>query len=318
MQELESARFELELPERTPFDVVGMGLNAVDWILHVPRYPRRNEKVRIRHFRRLGGGQVATSVALCARYGLKARYVGRVGDDEIGEFSLQDMRREPMDTELVEVVSNASSQYAIIVVDDEGRRTIFWDRDEKLEYRASDIRREWIVTGKVLHLDGHDEEAAIRCAKFAREAGMKVCLDIDKVQARTDELLALTDFAIPSEHCALEFTGTSDWRQALRGIGEACPGFAAITRDRDGCAALWEGRIFEIPSFPVAAVDSTGAGDVFHGAFIYALLQGWSVGACLRFANAAGALSCTRPGARGGIPDRRDVEILMESRKGQD
>ncbi len=314
MHPLEAARFDIKLPGHRPFGVVGMGLNAVDWIVHVPNFPKRNSKVQIESFGRLAGGQVATAMALCGRYGLKARYIGRVGDDEIGRFSLSSLKCEPMDINLVEVVAGASSQYAIIVVDPEGQRTILWDRGPSLSYRVDEIQPGWISAGQVLHLDGHDEEASIQCAEWASQAGMKTSLDVDKVQSRTGDLLALTDFALPSETFARAFTGASDWREALLGVAEASRGFTAITRDSHGCAALWNGEIYEVPSFEVEAVDSTGAGDVFHGAFIYAVFQEWNVWDCLRFANAAGALSCTRPGARGGIPTLAEVEKLLKEK----
>ena len=312
MHPLQEARFDIGLSGHRPFEVVGMGLNAVDWIVYVPTFPQRNSKVQIESFRRLAGGQVATAMALCGRYGLKARYIGRVGDDEIGKFSLSSLECEPMDISLVEVIAGASSQYAIIVVDPEGQRTILWDRDSSLSYRVDEIQPEWISAGQILHLDGHDEAASIQCAEWASQAGMKICLDVDKVQSRTGDLLALTDFALPSETFARQFTGASDWREALLGVAEVSRGFTAITRDHNGCAALWNDEIYEVPSFEVEAVDSTGAGDVFHGAFIYAVFQEWSVWDCLRFANAAGALSCTRPGARGGIPTVEEVEKLLK------
>ena len=308
---LEAARFQVDLPRARAFDVVGMGLNAVDWVVQVPRFPERNSKTRIETFRKLAGGQVATAMALCGRYGLKTRYIGRVGDDEIGRFSLSSLQVEPMDISLVEVIPGAASQYAIILVDPEGQRTILWDRDPALTYRPDDLEPDWISAGRILHLDGHDEEASICCAEWATRAGMKTCLDIDKVQSRTGELLALIDFALPSEHFARQFTGALEWREALRGVAAAVRGFTAMTRDSEGCALLWKGEIHEVPSFEVEAVDSTGAGDVFHGAFIYALLKEFSVWDCLRFANAAGALSCTRAGARDGIPTLREVEDLL-------
>ncbi len=311
MHPLDEARFDMDLPGGRPFEVVGMGLNAVDWIVNLPHFPRRNSKVRIEECRRLPGGQVATAMTLCGRYGLKARYIGRIGDDEIGRFSLSSLQPEPLDIDLMEVVEGASSQYAIILVDPQGHRTILWDRDPALSYRVDEIDPEWISAGQILHLDGHDEEASIQCARWASDAGMKICLDVDKVQRRTGELLALTDFALPSETFARQFTGASDWREALRGVAEASRGFTAITRGHHGCAAIWDGEIYEVPSFEVQAVDSTGAGDVFHGAFIYAVLKHRNVRDCLRFANAAGALSCTRPGARGGIPTVREVEDLL-------
>ena len=98
----------------------------------------------------------------------------------------------------------------------------------------------------------------------------------------------------------------------MRVLSEATSGFVAVTRGKEGVGVLWEDEIFEISGMAVDSVDTTGAGDVFHGAFLYALLQGWRVGRCLRFANAAGALSCTQYGARGGIPPLEKVTSMVE------
>ena len=141
---------------------------------------------------------------------------------------------------------------------------------------------------------------------------MRVCLDVDKIQPRVEELLKLTDFAIPTVQFLRRFTGLEDWRDALLVVDKVTPYFTGVTLGKDGCAAVWNGEIVEVPSFPVNAVDTTGAGDVFHGAFAYALFQNWSIYKCLRFANAAGALSCTRLGARGGLPSLEEVMKLLD------
>lgn len=308
---LDSVYFDLELPSGRPYQIVGFGLNAVDWICALPRYPEHNSKIRIDAMYRLGGGQTATACAMCARYGLRVRYVGRVGDDEIGEFSLQDLKREKMDLQ-VEVIPQAFSQYAIILVDrPTGERTILWDRDPRLDYKEGELCRDLIVQGQILHLDGHDQAAAIEAAAWAREAGMKVTLDIDKTQPGVEKLLERVDFLLPSQNFIQSFTGRKDWRDALLALAREVSGFVAVTRGREGSAAVWEGEVVEVPGFPVAPVDTTGAGDVFHGGFLYGLVQNWSAGHCLRFANAAGALSCRRFGARDGIPALEEVLGLM-------
>lgn len=308
MNDLDQVHFDIQWPQERPFHLVGFGLNAVDWICILPQYPEHNTKIQIENLQKLGGGQVATASALCARYGLKVRYVGRVGDDEVGQFSLQDLRKEPMDVSCVDVVKGAFSQFAIIIVDrPTGERTILWDRDPTLHYKPDELKKEWIVEGQLLHVDGHDQPACIQAARWAREAGMKVSLDIDKVQPGVEELLALTDFAIPSLNFVQEFSGKQDWKEGLLALSDVTTGDIAVTCGKRGAAAVWEGKIFEIPGATVNTVDTTGAGDVFHGGFLYALLQGWSFGRCLRFANAAGALSCTRYGARGGIPALDEV-----------
>ncbi len=310
---LDEVHFQVDWPRDRPYQLVGFGLNAVDRICQVPHFPKHGGKVQLTGFTQVGGGQVATASALCARYGLRVRYVGRIGDDDVGRFSMQTLAAEAMDVSHVQTIKGANSQFAIILVDQPtGERTILWDRDAKLDYQPGEVKREWIAVGQVLHVDGHDQPACIEAARWALQAGMKVCLDIDKVQPGVEELLELIDFALPTANFLKRFTGLSDWRQALFRVGEATRGFVACTRGSEGCAALWEDEIHEVGGFPMRAVDTTGAGDVFHGAFVYALLQNWSVGRCLRFSNAAAALSVTRIGSRGGIPALEEV-LRLES-----
>jgi sugar/nucleoside kinase (ribokinase family) len=306
--------FDIRLPEGRPFQVIGLGLNAVDWVCGVPRYPEHNSKTRMESLHKMGGGQIATAAAMCARYGLKTRYVGRVGDDEMGRFSLEDLRKEQMDLSCVEVVPDTFSHFSLIIVDRAtGERTILWDRDDRLEYQAHEVQRDWVVAGQVLHVDGHDQAACIQAARFAKEAGMLVSIDVDRVQPGVEELLECLDFAIPSINFVNQFAGSRDWRIGLRELARIVPGFVAATLGSAGVAALWNGEIVEIPSITVHSVDATGAGDVFHGAFLYSLFQGWSVERCLRFSNVAGALACTRLGARAGIPTLQEVLARMEA-----
>lgn len=312
MTELDKVHFDISWPAGRPFQVVGLGLNAVDWICVLPRYPEHNSKMQMERVHKLGGGQAATASALCARYGLKIRYIGRVGNDDVGTYSMGSLQKEPMDISCVDAVAGAFSQFAIILVDrPTGERTILWQRDPKLLYREGELKREWIVQGQLLHLDGHDQPASIQAARWAREAGMKVSLDIDRVQAGVEELLELTDFAIPTVDFVCQFSGKQDWKEGLAEVSQATSGFVAVTRGKVGSAAVWRAQIIEVPGIRVQAVDTTGAGDVFHGAFVYSLFQDWSVERCLRFANAAGALACTRYGARAGIPPIEEVLAAM-------
>ena len=308
---LDEVSLQIQWPRDRRFQLVGVGLNAVDWICLLPHYPCHNSKVEIEKLHKLGGGQVATASALCARYGLKVRYIGRVGDDEIGEFSLNSLKQEPMDISCVDVVPGAVSQFAIILVDrPSGERTILWGRDSKLVYQEGELKREWVVEGQLLHLDGHDQEASIQAARWAKEAGMKVSLDIDKVQPGVEELLQLTDFLISTEGFVRSLSGEEDWREGLRVVAGLGPLVVGVTRGKDGVAVLWEEEVFEVPGIPITTLDTTGAGDVFHGAFLYGVLQGRTLGGCLRLANTAAALSCTQMGARGGIP-RLDTVLAM-------
>ncbi|MBI4446960.1 MAG: hypothetical protein HY645_13775 [Acidobacteria bacterium] len=317
MGALDQAYFKFTPRLDRKFHVIGFGLNAVDWICVLPSFPTFDSKLEISRLYQLGGGQTATACTLCARYGLRVSYIGRVGDDDLGRFSLRDLQQEAMDTSLVTTLAGASSQMAVILVDEKsGERTILWHRDPRLAYRPEDLQRQQIINGSLLHLDGHDQAAAIQAAVWAREAGMKVVLDVDKVRAGVEELLRVTDFLIPSVNFIRDLTGAENWRNGLHDLAKATTAFVAVTLGKDGCAAVWDGQIHEIPTIKVEAKDTTGAGDVFHGAFSYSLFQRWSVGQCLRFANTAAALSCKKLGARGGIPALPEVLNALENFRG--
>lgn len=309
---LDETHFEFSLPRGRPFQVIGFGENAVDWICRVPRFPQHDTKTQMEPILRKVGGQIATACSLCARYGLSTRYIGRVGDDDLGRFAQEDLGKDPMDLQL-EVVADTATHLSLIIVDrPTGGRTIIWDRDPRLGYREGELSRPLFVDGQTIHLDGNDLVASTQVARWAKEAGMRVCLDIDRVQPGVEELLRLTDFLIASRTFISAFGKESSWRSNLRFAASVCPGFVAVTRGSQGAAALWDDEILEFPAFEVEVLDSTGAGDMFHGAFLYGVVQGWTIGRCMRFANAAGALACTGYGARSSIPELSQVLALEQ------
>jgi sugar/nucleoside kinase (ribokinase family) len=296
-------RFDLPFPKNKPFEVVGMGLNSVDFLSLVPEFPTLNSKIKILRFSKQGGGQVATAMVALSRWGVKTKYIGKVGGDELGHFSLNSIHQEGVDVSSVTMEPNATNQFAMIIVDGvSGERTILWDRDEKLMYRDGELRREEICPGKLLHLDGHDLWAAIQCAKWAKEEGIPTVIDLDKVEPLTSELIQEIDFVITSSRFPTLFTGISDRGKALIEIQKQIHGFLCATLGPEGAIALVEGEIIHVKGFEVRALDTTGAGDVFHAGFIYGLLQNWEVVEILRFANAVAALKCRDLGGRRGIP----------------
>jgi len=314
MNTLGDVHLDLDLQRGRRFQVVGFGENAVDLVCEVPRFPRHDSKTRMESMVRLGGGTVATACVLCARFGLRTRYVGRIGDDEPGEFSRGDLAKEPLDLDL-HTVPGASSHFSVIIVDQAtGGRTIIWNKDPGLRYRAREIPLDKLLETQCLLLDSHDPAASVVVAKAARTAGVATVLDIDRVTSESEELLSLVDIAIPSLGFLREFVGDTEWRGALETLGKLCSGLLGVTMGEQGAAFVWEEEIFEFPSFPVDVVDSTAAGDVFHGAFMFAVLQGRSLGGCVRFSNAAGALACTHLGARASIPSLN--EVLERERRG--
>jgi sugar/nucleoside kinase (ribokinase family) len=251
-----------------------------------------------------------------SRWGVKTKYIGKVGDDEMGQFSLHSIHQEGVDVSSVTIEPNATNQFAMIIVDGPtGERTILWKRDERLLYHEGELRKEEVCSGKLLHLDGHDIHAALQCAKWAREEGIPTVVDLDKMELLTSELIKEIDFVITSSRFPTLYTGISDRKKALLELQKHTPGFVCATLGQEGAIALANGEFIYAKGFEVNAVDTTGAGDVFHGGFIYGLLQNWEVEEILRFSNAVAALKCRDLGGRKGIPTLEEVQTFISSEK---
>jgi sugar/nucleoside kinase (ribokinase family) len=306
-------RFNLHFSKDKPFEVVGMGLNSVDFLCVVPEFPYPNSKMKMLQFSKQGGGQVATALVALSRWGVRTRYIGKVGADEGGQFSLHSIRQEGVDVSSVTIEPEATNQLATIIVDrTSGERTILWDRDERLMYRKGELQKEEICSGKLLHLDGHDIHAAIQSATWAKEEGIPTVVDLDKVEPLTSELMKKMDFVITSSRFPTLFTGILDREKALIEMQRQTHGFLCATLGHEGAIAFVDGEIVYVKGFEVNAIDTTGAGDVFHAGFIYGLLQNWEVREILRFANGAAALKCRELGGRIGIPTLEEIQSFVE------
>ena len=277
----------------------------MDTICVVPVFPRRTSKIQMREVRVEPGGQVATALITCTRLGLTARYIGSVGNDGWGKAQLASLREDQLELHVREV-DGAGSQVAIILIEEGiGERTILWRRDPALQYPVGDLHRDLITSGKILHLDGCDSAAALQAARWARETGMPVVIDIDEIyDDSTHELLRLVDYVIASSDFA------EDPQELAARYG--CP-VVGITRGPEGAVFVDRGKLLRSSAFKVPVVDTTGAGDVFHGAFIYGLLQRWQLEDVIRFAHAAAAIKCMQIGARRGIPKLSEVKEFLKN-----
>ncbi len=292
-------------------DVVGVGLNATDTLIPVAHYPSRGSKVEFRSAKVLPGGQVATAMIACQQWGLRARYVGKVGDDVAAELHRAEFARLGVEAHLF-TAPGCPSQQAFILVDDSGERTVLWKRDDRLTLRPEELQRDWIVHSRALHVDGHDTAAAATAAGWARAAGIPVIADLDELYPGIDALLKSVDFLITSRDIPGRLMEEPDLRKSLPALRErfGCR-LTAATLGEEGVLA-WDGTQFHYATaFCVQPVDTTGAGDIFHAGFIYGLLQGWPLQRQLDFACAAAALNCTAVGARGGIQSVEAIERLI-------
>jgi sulfofructose kinase len=246
--------------------------------------------------------------------GLRAKYIGKVGSDDLGQFSMTDLKSVNIDISSVIMEEGARNQYAFIIIDKtSGERTILWERDKRLNFSERELVRDEVCAGRILHLDGIDYEAAIKAATWAQEAGISVVIDLDKVVPRCEELFSKVDFLITSANVPADFTGIDDPIDSLLALKSYCSGFIAVTLGAQGAMAVLGDECQRFPAFKIHAVDTTGAGDIFHGGFIYGLLQNWPLNRIMAFANAAAGLNCTHLGARAGIPPLAEILTLAAS-----
>jgi sugar/nucleoside kinase (ribokinase family) len=222
-------------------------------------------------------------------------------------------------------VHRARNAFAVILVDGRrGERVVLWHRDAALALQPGELDASVVAASRLVHVDDTDEDAAIRAASLGCSAGIPVTSDIERLTERTEELVAAVTIPIFAEHVLEQLTGERDVERALRKVqsqrgggqfrlkpnttyttsGRFEPGgdLICVTLGAQGAMLLEGDQLHHVPGLPVEVVDTTGAGDVFRGAFITAMLRGDSPADILRFANAAAALSCTRLGAIDGVP----------------
>jgi sugar/nucleoside kinase (ribokinase family) len=299
------------MTELAKVDVVGVGLNATDTILQLSEFPECGSKVEYDSELVMPGGQVATTVVACQTWGLSTRYVGKLGDDDAARLHAREFTRMGVEGQLIHV-PGATSARSLILVDRRGERTVLCRRDERVTLRPEELKRDWIVNARALHVDGHDTAAATLAAGWARAAGVPVVADLDDIYPGVDALVEKIDYLVASRDFPGRLTGESNLKTALREIQTryGCV-LTAATLGPDGVLA-WDGdRFHYAAAYRVPVVDTTGAGDIFHAGFIYGLSQGWALERQLDFSCAAAALNCMHEGARGGIRSVEAIETLM-------
>lgn len=295
------------------FDAVGVGLNATDTLLVVPKFPSYSGKEPFVEEILSVGGQVASAIVTCQKLGLKTKYIGTVGDDFRGRMQLKSLTESGVDISDVQVRENCPNQSAYIIIDQStGERTVLWRRQDCLRLEPEEIRVEQIANARLLHIDGHDTAAVAKAARIAREHSIPVTVDVDTIYHGFDEVLPYIDYLIASTNFPVQWTNERDPFRALERMQkEYGMRVAAMTLGAHGSLALENGKFHYAPAFVVNCVDTTGAGDVFHGAFCYGVLEGWPLDETLELSNAMAALNCKALGARGGVRSLAEAKELI-------
>jgi len=294
------------------FDILGIGENAADTVLQVAQFPASGSKVESLHTQILPGGQVATTLIACQRWGLRTHYVGCVGDDHAAALHRKNLRAEGVAFHLATTPRALSHLSFILVEQHSGERTVVWRRDPLLALPRSFLKRNWVSSSRLLHVDGHDPSATRQAASWARAAKVPVVADLDRWSPQLAPLLRLVDYPVTSRDFPGAATGERDLLKALPLFKRKFGCRAVCATLGIGGALAWDGlRFWYSPSYKVRVVDTTGAGDLFHAGFSYGLLLGWELQRILDFSCAAAGLNCEALGARGGIATLQAIEKLQ-------
>jgi ribokinase len=297
------------------FDVYGLGQCALDFLGKVDAYPPPDVKCEVSDLVIQGGGPVATALVALARWGVSCVCAGVVGDDLFGSLIRASLDEEGVETREIVVRKGAGSQLAFIVAEPgKGRRTIFWHRPTGPPLGPDEIDYRLIRSAKVFHTDGLFPAASLAGARAARTAGVAVVVDAGTLRDGILDLARTSDYVIASETFSRALAGNDRPLDACRKLAELGPRVAGVTLGERGYVALAEGRVIERPAYEIRAVDTTGCGDVFHGAFIYGLLRGWKMEKGLDFAAWAAAVVSLKLGGRAGIPSLAEVKAWDGSR----
>lgn len=296
--------------------IVGLGANSVDFVCTVPAAPSTHgplSKLRLQHHRRSCGGQIATTLSACARWGLQTQYIGAFGSDSNANLIKSELTRRGINLAHA-VTRDAPNQFAVIIIDaSTGERIVLWDRDERLRLADAEVTAAMITGARVVHVDDVDVKASIWAATLARSMDIDVTTDIDSAVDGIDELVRLATHPIFSEHVATALTGEDDPERALLKIRKSHSGLLTTTLGASGVISLERDTVVRVPGFAVNAVDTTGAGDIFRAGFIYGLVEGWPTERLLRFANAAAAVSCEMSGAIDSAPGLAEVSAMAST-----
>jgi len=299
-----------------PWDIIGLGCVAVDDLIYIPVFPAADTKIRVVRQERQYGGLTGTALVTASRLGARCAFAGLLGVDDLSRMIEENFRSENVDVSFAPRESDACVPHSTIIVATEtGTRNIFCRIDGRLGAHHTLPDEAVLRSARVLFIDQFGTPGNVRAARIARAAGMAIVADFeDESDPQFGELLALVDHVVLPEEFAQKITGATSARSAVERLW--CQGRQAVVVTC-GVEGAWFAGLDAVvryqPAFRVAVVDTTGCGDVFHGAYAAAQVRGAQVADCVRFASAAAALKATQPGGQRGIPRRADVERFLTS-----
>ena len=303
--------------ERHPeeIQVVGLGQASVDYLGRVPTFPNEDEKVELLDIQTQCGGPVSTALVTLARLNVATTFMGSISNDPLGLEILSGFENEGIDVVALKMIPGFTSQLAFIAITvGLGKRTIFWHRGSVPPLGPNDVNLGAFPNATLLHLDGLMVEASLEAARQAKARGMTVVMDAGTMREGSQRLAALVDVLIASERFAAPLVGADARPEtALKALHNLGPELVIITLGPKGSIGSDRRNTVRQRAFPVDALDTTGAGDVFHGAFAAAMILNLDHRDAIDFSNAAAAMKCRELGGRSGIP--RSLEEIERFRR---
>lgn len=295
------------------YDVVGIDMPCVDFAVNVDHFPEPNGGERIRELSWQGGGKVATGMVAAARLGAKGAMLGAVGTDSYGNFCDKDFIRHGIDTSHLLKREGKTTGMSVVLSNRETMgRAIIYNVGTAERMTREELPVDYLQNARYLHLAMLDD-VTVEAARIARQAGVKIFLDADMYSEELEEFIPMVDVFVASEFVYSAMFDDQNYEANCRKMMERGPQIVVFTFGEKGCVGLSEEGYFELPAYHVEVVDTVGAGDVYHGAFVAGLLKGWPVKKIAQFASAVSAIKCTRIGGRAGIPDMETVERFMKT-----
>ncbi|MGI5055606.1 carbohydrate kinase family protein [Treponema socranskii] len=298
--------------------IVGVGHNCLDYLCTVEAYPPEDGSTHITSIAEQGGGAAATAVVAAVRLGLRGAFVGKLGDDDTGKKILALLQKDNVDTSYIDIVPGGRSSVSYLMVNPaNASRTKFPYPDELAPIEWDERLAKLVGRADALHIDGTKYDNAFSAVRIAKEAGVTVSLDGCSMQRDNEKnkaLASLVDILIMNARYPLLVSGIADYARALLEMSHRGPKIVIGTQGSSGCMAVIGGSVFRFPAYTVAAVDTTGAGDVFHGAFLAGYFKGMDLETNIKFASAVSALKCMKVGGRDGIPSYEDALSFMNAR----
>ena len=296
-------------------NIVGIGANVYDTLISISEFPAEDTKHRANYVKVSGGGPCATGLVTASKLGASAAYIGVLSDDSYGRFLMDDMKLYGLNNEFVTIMKEYTSFTSCIwLSESSATRTCVFDKGTLPPLLLTDEQKNAIKNADILMVDGNDIDAAVNGAEIANKNNTKVLYDAGGLYDGIEQLLKMTDILIPSEDFAKAHTGKENVKFAAETLYEMYdPDVVVITCGKNGGVMYNGNDWYEYPSFTVNAVDSNGAGDVFHGAFAFAVHKGFDYKKCCIFSSAVSALKCTGAGARENVPSyEQTIEFLKE------